>query len=165
MALPAAINDREQQKFIDVAPGETAVRVAVISGGGGGSGDVNIIGSVPLDVNVLTLPEPLDVNIADPIDVNVLTIADPVDVNVLSFPDPIDVNVIADLDNIRTSILKASDRDQQISYADFATKNERVTQIDYSSLTVYPSSIARKTITYVLESGRYKRTAITWQII
>lgn len=143
MTLPAALNDREQQKFIDVAPGETAVRVAVISGGGSGSGDVNIVSSIPLDVNV----------------------TDPIDVNVLTFPDPIDVNVISDLDNIRTLILKAPDRDQQITYADFATKNERVTQIDYSSLTVYPSNIARKTITYVLEYGRYKRTAITWQII
>lgn len=143
MSLPQILNDREFQKFVDVAPGETAVRVAVVSGGGSGSSDVNIISSIPLDVNV----------------------TDPVDVNVLSFPDPIDVNVIADLDNIRTSILKANDRDQQISYADFATKNERVTQIDYRSLTVYPSSIARKTITYVLESGRYKRTNITWQII
>jgi hypothetical protein len=136
MALPAALNDREQQKFIDVAPGETAVRVAVISGGGGGSGgDVNIISSVPLDVNVLSLP------------------------------DPIDVNIIGDLDNIRTSILKANDRDQEITYQDFATINERITQIDYTSATVYPTNTARKTITYVLDSGRYKRTNITWQII
>ena len=28
MTLPAALNDREHQKFIDVAPGETAVRVS-----------------------------------------------------------------------------------------------------------------------------------------
>lgn len=28
MALPAALNDREQQKFIDVSPGKTAVRVS-----------------------------------------------------------------------------------------------------------------------------------------
>lgn len=29
MTLPAALNDREHQKFIDVAPGETAVRVSL----------------------------------------------------------------------------------------------------------------------------------------
>jgi hypothetical protein len=29
MALPNAINDREFQKFVDVAPGETAVRVVL----------------------------------------------------------------------------------------------------------------------------------------
>jgi hypothetical protein len=28
MALPTALNDREHQKFIDIAPGETAVRVS-----------------------------------------------------------------------------------------------------------------------------------------
>lgn len=28
MALPTALQDREQQKFVDVAPGETAVRVS-----------------------------------------------------------------------------------------------------------------------------------------
>ena len=28
MTLPAALNDREYQKFIDIAPGETAVRIS-----------------------------------------------------------------------------------------------------------------------------------------
>lgn len=31
MTLPNAINDREYQKFVDVAPGETAVRVILAS--------------------------------------------------------------------------------------------------------------------------------------
>lgn len=31
MTLPNAINDREYQKFFDVAPGETAIRVSVAS--------------------------------------------------------------------------------------------------------------------------------------
>lgn len=31
MTLPNAINDREYQKFVDVGPGETAVRVSLAS--------------------------------------------------------------------------------------------------------------------------------------
>lgn len=29
MTLPTALNDREYQKFVDIAPGETAVRVSI----------------------------------------------------------------------------------------------------------------------------------------
>jgi len=41
MPLPTSRNNREYDKFVDVA-GETAVRVSVVGGGGGG-GDVNLI--------------------------------------------------------------------------------------------------------------------------
>jgi hypothetical protein len=66
--------------------------------------------------------------------------------------------------NLRQQILASHDRDQDITYADFGTKNERITQIDYTSPT-FPSIIARKSITYTLVSGRYRRDSITWTII
>jgi hypothetical protein len=69
------------------------------------------------------------------------------------------VNVV----NVKSQILAAADRDQQIFYADFGTKNQRVTHIDYISPTFF-GVVARKEFTYVLESGRYKRTNITWTI-
>lgn len=40
MALPPTLNDREQQKFVDIGPGETAVRVS----GANFSGNVSISG-------------------------------------------------------------------------------------------------------------------------
>lgn len=74
------------------------------------------------------------------------------------------INSKTESENLRQQILKAEDRDQIVSYSDFGTINQRITQIDYLSPTI-PSVIARKTLTYVLEGTKYKRTNITWSII
>lgn len=66
--------------------------------------------------------------------------------------------------NLRQQILAAHDRDQQINYADFGTKNQRVTRIDYTSAT-FPGIIARKELTYTLVGTRYRRDSINWSII
>jgi len=66
--------------------------------------------------------------------------------------------------NIRTQILAAEDRNQEITYADFGTKNQRVVQIDYTSDS-FPGFIARKTFTYTLIGNFYRRDFITWSII
>jgi hypothetical protein len=68
------------------------------------------------------------------------------------------------INNIKNQILASHDRDQQITYADFGTKNQRITRIDYVSAT-FPSVTARKTLTYVVDGNRYKRTNITWTIV
>jgi hypothetical protein len=68
------------------------------------------------------------------------------------------------VNNIRQQILVAHDRDQAITYADFGTKNQRVTQIDYTSAT-FPGIIARKTLTYTLVGNNYRRDNITWTIL
>jgi hypothetical protein len=68
------------------------------------------------------------------------------------------------VNNVRQQILAAHDRDQTITYADFGTKNQRITQVDYNSSTISPS-VARKTITYTLISGRYRRDSINWSVI
>lgn len=67
------------------------------------------------------------------------------------------------VNNIKNQILATDDRDQEIIYEDFGTKNQRITEINYTS-DRFPGVTAKKTLTYVLESGRYKRTNITWSI-
>lgn len=66
--------------------------------------------------------------------------------------------------NILQRILSSEDRIQQITYSDFGTKNQRIIQIDYSSVIV-GIQIARKTISYSLVGNRYRRDTITWTII
>lgn len=68
------------------------------------------------------------------------------------------------VNNIRLQILAAHDRIQTLTYADFGTKNQRITRIDYSSAT-FPGTIARKEITYTQIGNRYRRDDITWSII
>lgn len=67
------------------------------------------------------------------------------------------------VNNRYTQILAAKDRDQDITYADFGTKDQRITRIDYiaPSIGVGVGFTARKNFTYVLDSGKYKRTKIT----
>ncbi len=66
--------------------------------------------------------------------------------------------------NVRQQILAAHDREQDITYADFGTKNQRVTQIDYTSVT-FPGIIARKIFTYTLVGVNYRRDSIDWAIL
>lgn len=68
------------------------------------------------------------------------------------------------VNNLRQQILASHDRTQAITYADFGTKDQRITQVDYASST-FSGFIARKTITYTLVSGRYRRDSINWSII
>ena len=65
--------------------------------------------------------------------------------------------------NIRSSILAAADRVQQIIYADFGNKNQRVLSIAYTSATV-GAYTATKTFTYSLVGNRYRRDTITWVV-
>lgn len=67
--------------------------------------------------------------------------------------------------NVRTQILAAEDRTQEFTFADFGTKNERVTQIDYESPVSYPGVIARKTFLYTLVGNKYRLDNIIWEII
>jgi len=71
------------------------------------------------------------------------------------------------VNNIKEQILAAKDRDQEISYADFGTKNQRVVQIDYTAPSIGTGTgfIARKTFIYSLVGNRYRRDNITWSIV
>lgn len=66
--------------------------------------------------------------------------------------------------NRKQQILSSKDKEQYISYADFGTKNERITQIDYQSPT-FPGITARKVISYSLVGSRYRRDSIIWSIV
>lgn len=71
------------------------------------------------------------------------------------------------VNNLRLQILAAKDRIQNITYADFGTKNQRVTQIDYTAPSIGsgPGFTARKTFTYTLVGVNYRRDSIIWSII
>lgn len=68
------------------------------------------------------------------------------------------------INNLRQQILASHDREQDITYADFGTKDQRITQIDYNSAT-FGATIARKTISYTLIGNKYRRDSIDWSII
>lgn len=65
--------------------------------------------------------------------------------------------------NRRKQILDSHDRVASFTYADFGTKNQRITQIDYSSPT-FPGSIVRRQFSYSLVGNNYKRDNETWTI-
>ena len=71
------------------------------------------------------------------------------------------------VNNLKQQILSAIDRVQNLSYADFGTKNQRVIQIDYSanSIGTGPGFTARKTLIYTLVGNSYRRDNIVWSII
>jgi hypothetical protein len=73
----------------------------------------------------------------------------------------VDVNI---LDNIKNQILASADRNQEIIYEDFGTKNQRVVEIRYTSST-FPSTEAVKSFTYTLVGNRYRRDNIIWSIV
>lgn len=77
------------------------------------------------------------------------------------------VDFIASTFNRKKLILEAQDREQSISYADFGTKDQRITRIDYVSPSVGTGAgfTARKTISYTLVGNKYRRDTITWSLI
>lgn len=68
------------------------------------------------------------------------------------------------VNNRKQQILASADRISSYTYADFGTKNQRVTQVDYTSVT-FPGITARRIFSYVLDSGQYRRTNETWSIV
>lgn len=71
---------------------------------------------------------------------------------------------VVHVNNVRLQILATHDREQEIEYADFGTKNQRVTKIDYTSPT-FPGIVARKEFVYTLVGNRYRRDSILWRLI
>lgn len=68
------------------------------------------------------------------------------------------------VNNRRTQILDSHDRVASFTYADFGTKNQRVTQIDYTSAT-FPGTTVRRQFSYSLVGNFYRRDNETWTII
>lgn len=68
------------------------------------------------------------------------------------------------VNNLRQQILDSHDRQADFTYADFGTKNQRVTQIDYTSAT-FSGSTVRRVFNYTLVSGQYRRDDEIWTIV
>lgn len=63
--------------------------------------------------------------------------------------------------NKRQQVLDSHDRVAEFVYADFGTKDQRITRIDYTSAT-FPGVIIRRDFAYTLISNRYRRDSETW---
>lgn len=70
---------------------------------------------------------------------------------------------LAFVNNIKNQILASSDRVQELIYADFGTKDQRIVEIRYSSAT-FPGVEAIKELSYTLVGSRYRRDTISWRI-
>jgi hypothetical protein len=72
------------------------------------------------------------------------------------------------VNNLLQQILKAKDRSGTISYADFGTKDQRITQLTYTapSIGTGPGYTAQKNFTYTLIGNRYRRdTPGNWILV
>lgn len=68
------------------------------------------------------------------------------------------------VNNLKTQILDSADREANFTYADFGTKDQRVTRIEYTSDT-FPGVIVRRDFSYTLVGSRYRRDNEIWNII
>lgn len=66
--------------------------------------------------------------------------------------------------NQRLQVLDAHDREDQYTYADFGTKNQRIIQIDYTS-TTFTGITVRRVFNYVLDGNSYRRTDSIWSVV
>jgi hypothetical protein len=66
--------------------------------------------------------------------------------------------------NVRQQVLDSDDREDDYTYADFGTKDQRITRIEYTSPT-FAGFIVRRDFNYVLDGGRYRRTNSIWSIV
>jgi hypothetical protein len=66
--------------------------------------------------------------------------------------------------NLRQQVLASHDRIDTYTYADFGTKNQRITRVDYTSAT-FSSITVRREFNYVLDGNRYRRTTSPWTVV
>lgn len=99
-----------------------------------------------------------------------------VNLNAFTSPTPDSVMTVGAIDgtqtgtkyglvyNIRQQILASHDRDEQYTYADFGTKNQRITRVEYTSST-FPGFTVRRDFNYTLVSGSYRRDDSVWSVV
>jgi hypothetical protein len=68
------------------------------------------------------------------------------------------------VNNLRLQILDSHDRIAAFTYADFGTKNQRITQINYTSGT-FPGTTVQRQFSYTLVGTNYRRDNETWTVI
>lgn len=100
----------------------------------------------------------------------------PINLDAFTLIDPDNVQLVGSIDgtktgtkygivnNLRLQILDSHDRQADFTYADFGTKNQRITQIDYTSGT-FPGSTVRRQFSYSLIGTNYRRDNEIWTIV
>lgn len=62
-------------------------------------------------------------------------------------------------------ILSADDLLETYSWLSFGTKNERLSQLNFTSASVASNKVLRKTFSYTFISGAYRLDTVTWSVI
>lgn len=68
------------------------------------------------------------------------------------------------VNNEKQQVLAAHDREEDYTWADFGTKNERITRVDYTSVT-FPGITVRQDLNYTLVGTKYRLDTIIWSIV
>jgi hypothetical protein len=68
------------------------------------------------------------------------------------------------VNNVRNMVLATQNRQASFTYADFGTKNQRVTRVDYTS-PIFPGITVRRDFAYTLVSNRYRRDNEIWSVV
>lgn len=99
-----------------------------------------------------------------------------VELDAFTNPDPDNVQLVGSIDgtktgqkfgivsNLRLQILDSHDRVAEFTYADFGTKNQRITQIEYTSAT-FPGTTVRRVFNYTLVGNNYRRDDEVWTLV
>lgn len=68
------------------------------------------------------------------------------------------------VNNLRQQVLASHTRQAAFTYADFGTKDQRITQIDYTS-TTFTGFTIRRQFAYTLVGNRYRRDTESWAVV
>lgn len=115
---------------------------------------------------------------ASSVSVTLATDQTPLPVNLDAFTnvDPDSVQLVGSINGTKTGtkygvvynkkqqILDSHDRIAAFTYADFGTKNQRITQINYTSGT-FPGTTVQRQFSYTLVGTNYRRDNETWTVI
>jgi hypothetical protein len=115
---------------------------------------------------------------ASSVSVTLATDQSPIPVNLDAFTgvDPDNVQLVGSIDGTKTGtkygvvynkkqqVLDSHDRIAAFTYADFGTKNQRITQINYTSGT-FPGTTVQRQFSYTLVGTNYRRDNETWTVI
>jgi hypothetical protein len=116
--------------------------------------------------------------VANSVSVTLATDQTPLPVNLDAFTnvDPDSVQLVGSINgtktgtkygivnNLRLQILDSHDRIAAFTYVDFGTKNQRITQINYTSGT-FPGTTVQRQFSYTLVGTNYRRDNETWAIV
>ena len=115
---------------------------------------------------------------ASSVSVTLATDQSPLPVNLDAFTnvDPDSVQLVGSINGTKTGtkygvvynrkqqVLDSHDRIAAFTYADFGTKNQRITQINYTSGT-FPGTTVQRQFSYTLVGTNYRRDNETWTVI